>query len=198
MQKLLVATTNKGKFGEFQEMLGDLPWELVFLGDLKVEKILEEDGETFADNAILKAVHFADLLKMPAIADDSGILVEALPGELGVKTRRWGAGANASDQEWIAYFLEKMEGVENRNAQFVAAVAIAWPDDELVVFEGQTKGKITAGLEAPIVNGIPLSSCFRHEGGDKVYAALTEEEKNRVSHRGKALMQAKKFLLSKV
>ncbi len=200
MSKLLIATTNPGKFAEMQEILADLELELVFLGDLDVDTDLEENGETFEENALLKAEHFAGLTGLPALADDSGILVDALPGELGVKTRRWGAGAEATDQEWIEYFLERMVDVEeeNRGAEFVAAVALVWGDEksgfEKKFFLGETKGVITKNLEAEIVPGIPLSSCFRHQGSDRVYSALSEAEKNAASHRGKAMKQMKKFL----
>lgn len=198
MQKLLVATTNKGKFAEIEEILRGVELNLVFLGDLEIDRDVDENGESFEENALLKARFFSDLLGMPAIADDSGIFINALAGELGVKTRRWGAGADATDEEWIEFFLKRMEGVEDRKAKFVAAVAVVWPivgggvvED---VFVGETSGVITAELEAPIRAGIPLSSCFRSDGSEKVYAALDEDEKNRGSHRGKAMVKVKDFL----
>ena len=93
MKKLLVATKNKGKFGEILNILKDGGFELVFLGDLEVDDAdFVEDGETFEENACKKAEYFSDKLGMMTLAEDSGLLVDALEGELGVQTRRWGAG----------------------------------------------------------------------------------------------------------
>ena len=134
---------------------------------------------------------------MWTLAEDSGIGVDALKGELGVKTRRWGAGEESSDQEWIEYFMKRMEGVpeERRGAKFVC-VAVFIDDKNLHIFEGETRGRITDELQAPILPGLPLSSVFRPEGYEKVYAALTRQEKGEISHRGQAISQVKKYLMS--
>lgn len=162
------------------------------------EDHFEENGETFEENAEAKASHYHELLGVPTIGEDSGIIVDALSGELGVKTRRWGAGANATDEEWIDHFMKVMKDIpeEKRGARFVCCAAFIDGPGELVLFRGETEGVITHKLEAPLRPGIPLSSCFRPVGCDKVYAALNETEKNRLSHRGKAFYELRKYLLT--
>lgn len=162
-----------------------------------------EDGETFEENARKKARYYYEKLGGPVkgtskrfefvLGEDSGIVVDALKGELGVKTRRWGAGEKASDQEWVEYFLKRMAGEAEKSAEFICCACVISGGEEKV-FRGETKGLITQGLEVPIVAGIPLSSCFKPEGLDRVYADLTVEEKNRISHRGKAMEGVRGFL----
>lgn len=198
MQKILIATGNPGKFGEMMEVLGDLPCEFVFLKELDVDSSdFVEDGETFADNSRKKAKYFGDKLGMWAIGEDSGILIDAFPGELGVKTRRWGAGEHASDEEWIEYFFSRMDGEKNRGGKFVCNSCF-YDGEEFVNFEGEASGVITEGVEAQITPGIPLSACFKPEGMDKVYSLLSEREKNAISHRGKAMKALKVFLGKKL
>ncbi len=203
LEKILVATSNQGKFREMGEVLRDLPCKILSLTDVGIAADYEETGATFAENALGKARYYATKSGLTTIAEDSGILVEALKEQLGVKTRRWGKGENASDEEWIAHFLTVMSKFENedqRNACFVCCAALAMVDEkakvvEEFVFEGRTEGVITKALEAPIYAGLPLSSCFRPNGFAKVYAALDINEKNRVSHRGKALHALVDFLM---
>ena len=203
MQKLLIATTNLGKFSEIKEVIGDLDFDLYHLHKEEFASVLqgdhfEETGETFEENAEAKASHYHELLGMPTIGEDSGIIVDALRGELGVKTRRWGAGADASDEEWIAHFMKVMKDVPEaeRGARFVCCAAFIDGPAELVMFRGETEGVITHELEAPLRQGIPLSSCFKPIGCDKVYSSLSEQEKNQLSHRGKAFHELRKYLLT--
>ncbi len=194
MKEILIATGNPGKYAEIAEGLRDLPITPVFLGDLGIrESGIEEDGDTFRENAYKKAEYYFGKVGMPTLAEDSGVLVEALKGELGLKTRRWGAGEKANDEEWLRFFMKRMEGVNNRRALFVCNVCF-FEGATTSFFEGQTKGVITEDLRAPIIPGVPLSSCFLPEGGRHVYAALTAEEKNKISHRGKAVFKTKLYL----
>lgn len=202
MSKILIATGNQGKFSEMMEVLRDVEFEMgkkfVSLRDLEITAEAEEDGQTFEENALKKAKFFYDLHGAgPVIAEDSGILVDALPGELGVQTRRWGAGVKANDEEWIKFFLERMRVVptNERGASFVCCT-VFYDGKEPIFFHGKTEGVITNDLQAPIKSGLPLSSCFIPRGYFEVYAALSEEEKNRISHRGKALHALKAFLLN--
>lgn len=159
-----------------------------------------EDGESFKENALKKARYYFEKTRILTLGEDSGIVVEALKEELGVKTRRWGAGEKASDLEWVEYFLRRMEGVSDRRAEFFCCACLYGSGVEQY-FYGETKGLITDELMVPLKEGIPLSSCFLPEGMSKVYAALSAEEKNGISHRGKAVTGAKKWLadyLSKV
>jgi len=196
MQKLLIATSNPGKFNEIMEVISDLPFEFLSLKDVDVDSsMLVEDGETFFDNSYIKAKFFRDKTGYLTLAEDSGLIVDALAGELGVKTRRWGAGENASDDEWMDVFMRRMELEENRESSFVCNACVLG-DDFREHFEGETKGVLMTEIMAPIIAGIPLSSCFVASGCDKVYALMSEKEKNMVSHRGKAMHKLKAFLNS--
>ncbi|MBI2639097.1 non-canonical purine NTP pyrophosphatase [Candidatus Peregrinibacteria bacterium] len=197
--QLLIATKNPGKFSEISEVLRSLPLELLSLRNLGIKDEVEEHGDTHEANAILKARYFYEKTGLPTLGEDSGIYVDAFPGELGVQTRRWEGLHHASDEEWVEYFLKKLEVFpkEKRTAKFVCAAALIFDSASFKkphIFFGETHGIITPQLEAPLKAGIPISSCFRPEGCSKVYAALTAEEKNRVSHRGKAMHAVKNFL----
>ena len=202
--ELLIATKNPGKFREICETLHSLPISLVSLADIGLNDEVEERGKSHKENAVLKARYFFEKTKLPTLGEDSGIHVDAFPGELGVQTRRWGGLGKASDEEWIKFFLKKMENLapEKRGAKFVCFAALIFgregdaSAETPAIFSGETRGIITKTLEAPLKHGIPISSCFKPEGFDKVYAALTVEEKNRVSHRGKAVHQVRDFLMS--
>lgn len=215
MRELLVATKNPGKFKEIREALIGAPFKLVFLGDLGLDDgDFIEDGMTFEENAEKKARYYFGKIGMLTLAEDSGIFVDALDGELGVKTRRWGAGEKASDREWIDYFMKRMRDVplDQRGARFVCCACVVGELDgrgrktvdkrgdgkclRHFCFKGETFGKITETLEVPVKSGIPLSSCFRPDGFDTVYAALSADEKNKISHRGKAMAGVKKFLMN--
>jgi XTP/dITP diphosphohydrolase len=198
MQKLVIATSNPGKFREIMEVLSDIPYKIISSKQLKLNDNLEEDGKTYKENALKKVSHYWNQTGFLTLAEDSGITVDALSGELGVKTRRWGAGENVTDEEWIDYFLKTLESVpdEQRTARFICCAALMDEKGDVHFFEGKTEGMITRNLEAPIYAGLPISSCFRPEGFDKVYAALTVAEKNRISHRGKAMYGVKEILES--
>lgn len=195
--KVLVGTSNPGKHIEIGEVLRDLDIELLTPADLKITIDPEETGSTYSENALLKARHFYEHGgAIPTIADDSGIVVDAIKNELGVYTRRWGAGAEATDEEWIAHFLERMSEERNKKARFVCNLAFINPEGEHRIFEGTCEGVITPELEADYLPGLPISACFKPEGFDKVYSAMTIDEKNAISHRGKALQFLRGHLLS--
>jgi len=181
---------------ELLETLHSLPIEFVSLNDLKINEDVEETGETYEDNAIIKAEFFGKLSGLPTIADDSGIIVEALKGELGVKTRRWGAGANASDKEWLDYFLDRMSQEENKNTEFVSVVAFYNPGEPTKTFRGECKGVVLPEPQCELEPGIPLSAVFLPNGKNKVFSAMSKDEKNSISHRGIAIKQCKEYLES--
>jgi XTP/dITP diphosphohydrolase len=197
MKELLIATANPGKFKEICEALGALPLKVYSLKDLGIKgEDFVESGTTFAENAACKAKYFADKAGMMTLGEDSGILVDALKDELGVQTRRWGLGEAASDAEWLDYFMKKMSGVLDRRARFVSNAFLWWPDDAVEeLFEGEMTGWIAEEILAPILPGLPLSSVFVPEGFYKAYAQLTTSEKNKISHRGKAINRVREFLL---
>ncbi len=194
--ELLLATTNKGKVLEIGEVLSDLPITLKTPADFGITDSPHEHGETYRDNAIIKATFYHEIAGIPTLADDSGILVHALKDELGVQTRRWGAGPDASDQEWIDFFLERMKREKNRAATFVCALAYIDSTGATHVFEGTCEGEITMTLEASYLPGLPISGCFRPHGYSEVYSAMNIEQKNSTSHRGQALKKLQKHLKS--
>ena len=188
--QLLIGTNNQGKHTEISDVLGDLGFELLKPSDLKIAIDPEETGYTYAENALLKARHFFEHGgSIPTIADDSGIIIDALQGELGIHTRRWGAGASATDEEWITYFLKRMASEENRKAHFISNIAYIDASHTEHVFEGICEGTITPTLEADYLPGLPISACFMPAGFDSVYSAMSIDQKNAISHRGRALQQ---------
>lgn len=200
-QRLLLATNNPSKVREIADSLSDLDVEILSLHDIDKSKHPPEppeDGESFEDNARIKAEFWTRETGLPTLSDDSGILVEALPNELGVKTVRFGKGPEASDEEWLDYFLERMRDKQNRRAKFVCTLALARPDQKIEFFDSEVTGVITEKIEAPILPRIPLSSVFLADSADRVFAAMSEAEKAQFSHRGKALENAKAFLLSEL
>jgi XTP/dITP diphosphohydrolase len=195
-RKLVIATSNPGKFNEIMEVMHDVSLLVLSSRELNLDNEVDEDGDTYEENAVKKARHYFAQTGFLTLAEDSGIQVDALAGELGVKTRRWGAGESASDEEWIAYFLEALKEVPDakRTARFVCCAALMDEKGEVKLFKGVTEGRITHELLAPIYRGLPISSCFVPDGFDKVYAALGIAEKNKVSHRGKAMHAVKDAL----
>ena len=197
MQTFLLATSNEGKITEIRESLADLDLTIFTLKDLKdIPEQPEETGGTYEENALLKARYYFQHSGIPTIADDSGIQVEALQGELGIHTRRWGAGPDASDEAWIAFFLDRMRKEENKRAHFVTVIALVDGKEEHI-FEGHCDGVITGELEAGYLPGLPISACFKPDGCEHVFSALTVDEKNRVSHRGRAAEGLREFLVTK-
>lgn len=195
--KILVATHNGGKLREILEVVGDLPAEFVSLKDIGISEDVEETGATHEENALLKAKFYHSKTGLPTIGEDSGIYVDAFPGDFGVYTRRWKGLHAAGDDEWIRVFLEEIAKIqpEKRTARFVCCAAY-YPGAaaQPIMVRGETTGIITAELRAPLIPGIPISSCFIPDGYSQVYAALTVSQKNVVSHRGKALSELKQKL----
>lgn len=199
-QKLLIATGNPGKFKEIKTILEDLPFKFVSLQDLGLNFEFKETGGTHQENALLKARFFAEKTNLPTLADDSGLVVPVLKGELGLFTRRFGKGEQASDREWVKYFLEKMKSFkgEKRRAKFFCSAALVWPGKGEWAFEGEALGIITETLEAPVIPGLPLSSCFKPDGFFEVYAVLSRKEKGKISHRGVAINKVRDFLIKEI
>ena len=194
--KLLIGTKNRGKIIEISEALSGLNVECIDPQSIGIEDNPEETGTTFEENALQKARFYHERSGLPTLADDSGIIVEALQKELGIHTRRWGAGANASDKEWIEYFLKRMEKEKNKHARFVCVLAYIDAAGKEHLFEGTCDGVITETLEAGYLPGLPISACFKPIGFDCVYSAMKVEQKNSTSHRGRAAEKLRRFLES--
>jgi len=199
MKQVIIATTNPGKCKEIVSALGSLDGvELLSLADLEESyPDVEETGAGYGENALIKARHYYDLLGKPIIAEDSGIEVSALADELGVHTRRWGAGPDANDAEWLATFMDRMAGEEDRAARFVSHCVYV-DEQGHHTFEGECRGQITLDIESELESGIPLSAVFKPERYDKVYSAMSAEEKNAISHRGWSVRCLREFLLAQM
>ncbi len=185
---LVVATRNKGKLKEFKEILQGVELEIKSLDDFGPIPEAVEDGETFDDNAYKKAIHTAKVLGVPAIADDSGLVVDALNGEPGVYSARY-AGEGASDEENLQKLLGKMQGIENRKASFQCVLSIAVPSGPALTYEGRCDGMLLDEKRGE--NGFGYDPVFFFAEYGKTFAELTIEEKAKVSHRGKALAEVK-------
>lgn len=185
---LVIATRNKGKKQEIKELLKDFPVVIKNLDDFGPIPHLEEDGDTFDENAYKKASFAARILGLPALADDSGLTVEALKGAPGIHSARY-AGENATDEQRYLKLLSEMEGVPNRKAAFECVISIAVPTGPALTYEARCEGLIT---EVPAgSSGFGYDPVFYYPPYKKTFAELTRQEKNRVSHRGKALAELK-------
>jgi XTP/dITP diphosphohydrolase len=191
--RLLIATHNRGKLIEYQEMLTDFALELVTLDDVGIGEDVEETGATFAANARAKAVEYARRSGLLTLADDSGLEVDALGGEPGVHSKRY-AGENKSDPERIAFLLDKLQGVsrEKRTARFRCAIALATPRGDVRECDGACEGLIELAPRG--TNGFGYDPVFLFPERGMTMAELSSEEKNRISHRARATEKARKIL----
>jgi len=183
---IVLATTNTYKIKEFRSLLGDFPVEFNSLADFGPIPPAIEDGKTFDENAYKKAHHVAKVLGLPAIADDSGLVVEALGGRPGVYSARF-AGPSASDDDNIEKLLAEMEGLDNRNAHFHCTISIAVPSGPALTYEAVCPGKITTARKGN--GGFGYDPVFYHQGLGKTFAEATMQEKNAVSHRGQVMQE---------
>lgn len=189
--KLLIASNNKGKLREIKEILGGFYEQIVTPAELGLTLDVEETGQTFLDNARLKAHAFAKAAHMDALADDSGLCVDALDGAPGVYSARY-AGNHGDDAANNALLLKNMEHVADgqRGARFVCCVVLASPDGTELCAEGDSAGEI---LRAPQgTGGFGYDPLFYVPRFQRTYAELTAEEKNGISHRAQALSKLKR------
>ncbi len=186
---LVVATRNRGKSEEIRSFLKDFPIEIKDLNDFGPIPEAVEDGNTFDDNAYKKASFTAKVLGLPALADDSGLEVNALGGAPGVFSSRY-AGANASDGQNNAKLLAEMEKIEDRGARFCCVISLAMPSGPALTYEATCEGTI---LDSPRgKGGFGYDPLFYYPPEEKSFAEMSLEEKSKVSHRGKALAELKR------
>ncbi|NPA95642.1 MAG: XTP/dITP diphosphatase [Thermodesulfobacteria bacterium] len=188
--KAVIATKNKGKLKELQNLLSDFGLEIVSLDEFDEIGEIVEDGDTFFENAMKKARTVAERTGLLAIADDSGLEVDCLNGRPGIYSARF-AGENCSDQDNNQKLLSEMKDVpaEKRGAQFRCVIVAYRPDGKWVSAEGVCRG--TIGFEPVGDQGFGYDPLFIPEGEDRTMAQMTREEKNKISHRGKALQDLK-------
>ena len=184
--KYVLATSNKGKIREMREILQGLGIEVVSQSELGLNVCVEETGTTFMENALLKAKAVCKASGLPAIADDSGLVVEALGGEPGVYSSSYG-GEGLDDNGRCEHLLNNMKNMELRVAKFVCTVVCFFPDGEIVSAQAECCGEILRSAQGD--GGFGYDPVFLVEGMDKTMAQLSPEEKNAVSHRGAALRQ---------
>jgi XTP/dITP diphosphohydrolase len=180
--RLVLATANPGKVAELRGLVRE--WgavEVCSLADVPDVALPEETGETYADNASLKARAVALATGLPALADDSGLEVEALGGAPGIRSARFAP----SDGERIARLLERLAGVADRRACFRAAVVLAWPDGREVHGQGTCRGRIATAASGG--GGFGYDPVFVPDELDCTFAAATPAEKSRLSHRARAM-----------
>lgn len=182
--KVLAATNNKGKLAEIRRILRVYPVEILSPTEIGLDLDVAEDGATFEENAIAKALAFCHASGLPSLADDSGLCVDALAGRPGVRSARF-AGDGASDRDNYELLLKLLEGVKDRTAHFMCVVALALDGDTVITASGRCDGVI---LHAPRGDGgFGYDPVFLEPGLGKTFAELDEDEKNALSHRGKAL-----------
>jgi XTP/dITP diphosphohydrolase len=195
MPRLLLATTNPGKLREFRRLLDGCGWELVAPSELGLTLDVQEDGSTYEENAVLKARTWAQAAGIPALADDSGIEVDALDGRPGLHSARYG-GPGLDDAGRTALLLRELEGTEKdrRTARYQAIVAVAFPGQapsSIERFAGTQEGRIAESPRG--CGGFGYDPVFLLNDG-RMQAELNDEEKDEISHRGKAMRLAAAWL----
>jgi len=206
--RLLIATNNKGKIIELQDLLADLHFELVTPAQINLDLEVEEDGSTYAENAAKKALAFARASGLTSLADDSGLEVDALGGAPGLYSARYGAplqlspfspkigGERLTDAERRAYLLENLRALQAPRpwiAHFHATIAIATPNGEMQLAEGNCPGEIIP--EERGTGGFGYDPIFLLAERGLTMAELDMHEKNRLSHRARAVLAAKPILM---
>lgn len=183
--RFILASNNKKKLLELREILSKAGAEVVSQSEAGLDLEVDETGTTFEANALLKAKAACEALGEPAVADDSGIAVEALGGEPGVYSARYGGDSCRDDAERTALLLRNMEGKTDRRAKFVSCIACVFPNGDVIEARGECHGIITAAPRGD--GGFGYDPVFEFPDSGKTMAELTAEEKNAVSHRGAAL-----------
>lgn len=195
-RKLLIATHNPGKVREYRALLADLPLEVTYLDAEGITVEVDETGETFAENALLKARAYAEMTGLLTWADDSGLEVDALGGEPGVWSARYGAPAARNDADRYRLLLTRLAEVPDaeRTARFHCVVALAWPDGRVQTVDGACEGRIAHAPRGD--NGFGYDPVFlvADTGYTQTMAELDSAHKNTISHRGRASQAAREAL----
>ena len=193
--EIVLATRNKKKIEEIKRVIGDMPVSILTIDAFPECPEVEEEGVTFQENAVRKATTVAQCTGKPSLADDSGLEVNTLSNAPGVLSSRY-AGEGATDAKNIEKLLHEMRSIvdEERNARFVCCLALAFPDGRVEIFSGQVEGRI--GREPKGSHGFGYDPLFYPEGHNKTFAEMPADDKDTLSHRGKALRAFQKYLRS--
>ena len=183
--KFVLASNNKNKLREMGQLLAELDIELVSQREAGCDFSVDENGSTFAENAWLKASAVTEATGLPAVADDSGLMVDALDGAPGLYSARFTGSHDDTDEARVAFLLEKMTGESDRTAKFVSSICCTFPNGDILRSEGECPGEI---LFEPVgSNGFGYDPVFRPEGFACSMAEMSAGEKNAISHRGKSM-----------
>ena len=193
MQRIIFATGNEGKLREIRKILQGMPYFVVSMREAGIQADIEENGTTFAENALIKARTVSRLSGEIAMADDSGLVIDYLNGEPGIYSSRY-MGEDTSYDIKNQNLIDRLDGVpdEKRTARFVCAAACVWPDGREEVITDTMEGRI--GYEAAGQNGFGYDPIFFLPERGCTSAQISEEEKNEISHRGKALRRMRALL----
>ena len=191
--EIVIATRNKKKVEEFKRILSDIDIKLLSMDDFPSCPEVIEDGETFEENAVKKALSVAKYSNKISVSDDSGLEVYALKGAPGIRSARY-AGDKADDFSNIEKLLTEMKDIpdDKRGARFVCSIAVAYPDGKVEIFNGITEGYI--GWKPKGERGFGYDPIFYPMGYNRTFAEMLPEEKDALSHRGKALRKFKKYI----
>lgn len=189
--KIIVATKNKGKMREIKSILSDPKYEILSMEDIGLDVEVEENADTFTGNATKKAVEIMKLCNEITLADDSGLVVDALDGAPGVYSARY-AGEHGDDLQNNLLLLKNMENESNRKAKFVCAIALAFPNGKVLNVEGEFHGQIDYEMKG--TGGFGYDVLFYLPEYKMTSAEISAEEKNKISHRAKALHLIKEKL----
>lgn len=187
----VLATANPGKIAEMKDILSEIGVDIITRDDLGITIDVEETGTTFIENATLKARAICKAANMPAIADDSGLCVDALSGEPGVYTSSYG-GEELSNRERYMYLLKQMKNTEQRTAKFVSTIVCAFPNGDILTATGECCG--TIATQPCGDGGFGYDPVFIPDGYKKTMGEMTPDEKNAISHRGKSLREFVRML----
>ena len=195
MDKIVFATSNEGKVKEIKEIFADFPIEVVSMKEMNITTDVEENGTTFEENSLIKARAISKLTGLPALADDSGLEVDYLNGEPGVYSARY-LGRDTDYDYKNNYIIDKLKEAkgEERSARFVCVISLVLPDGREFVKKGVMEGRI--GYEIKGENGFGYDPIFYLPEYGKTSAEISAEEKNKISHRGKALSAMKELIAS--
>lgn len=187
---VVIATNNKNKVYEFKSLFNNDSIEFKTLNEIGYNKEIIEDGNTFKENAIIKARQVSKDLGVIAISDDSGLMVEALNGAPGIYSARYAGTHNDKDNNEL--LIKNLKGIENRNAKYVCAICIYYPDGHYLVTEGEVHGKIID--EPKGKNGFGYDPYFYIDEFKKTFAEVPLELKNTISHRSRAILKMKELI----
>ena len=190
--KMILASNNRKKMLEMQTLLADLGVEIISQRDAGCDFEVEETGETFEENAYLKASAVTHATGEIAVADDSGLMVDALDGAPGVYSARFTGNHEDTDEQRYLYLLEKLRGEENRRAKFVSCICCTFPNGDVLRARGECPGRIA--LKPLGSGGFGYDPVFIPDGFDCTMAELGSEKKNEIAHRGRAIRMFKEEL----